>query len=250
MPPDSVLRLTKAHVALVHRDIPDPGPVNYPHLDDKDYAELTRRLIEEMAQDPLHVFAYGSLIWKPAVEFGPGVPATLFGWHRSFCLRLIRFRGTPEQPGLMMALDRGGSCRGLAYPVAGDPGTEIESLLRREMSTKPPTNMPRWVRVATPAGPLRAIAFTGSRSGPFYQAQPAPHDTARILARACGHWGSGADYLLNTVEHLAHHGIRDRNLWRLQKLVAAEIEAAEKQGRLGIEPRNASTAHASAGDPP
>jgi glutathione-specific gamma-glutamylcyclotransferase len=241
MPPGPVLRLTKAHVERVHRDVPDPGPVHYPHLDDDDYAALTASLVAEIGRDPLCVFAYGSLIWKPAVEFGPGTHATLFGWHRSFCLRLIRFRGTPEQPGLMMALDRGGSCRGLAFPVIGDPGVEIDRLLRREMTTKPPTNMPRVVKVATQAGPLRAIAFTASRAGRFYQPQPPMPETARILARACGHWGSGADYLLNTIEHLAPRGIRDRNLWHLQALVAQQIEA-ETQAAEG--PGRTQTSHA------
>jgi cation transport protein ChaC len=250
MPPDAVLRLTKAHVALVHRDIPDPGPVNYPHLGDRDYADLTTGLLRELADAPLRVFAYGSLIWKPAVEFSSGVPATLHGWHRSFCLRLIRFRGTPEQPGLMMALDRGGSCRGLVYGVQGDPSAELEKLLRREMTTKPPTNMPRIVKVATPSGPLRAIAFTASRTGLFYQAQPSLAETAHVLARACGHWGSGADYLLNTVEHLAHHGIRDRNLWRLQELVAAEIEASRKDAPSPLERHGGPRAGMAEGDHP
>lgn len=221
--------LTRAHVERVHRDVPDPGPVAYPHLTEEDYKALAASLVAEMGDDPLRVFAYGSLIWKPAVEFGPGTPATLFGWHRAFCLKLLRFRGTPEQPGLMMALDRGGSCKGLVFPVhAADPLAEVETLLRREMTTKPPTNFPRWVRVMSADGPVRAIAFTASRAGLFYQPQLSPHETAIILAQACGHWGSGADYLLNTVEHLALHGIHDRNLWVLQRLVAEAIDAGER----------------------
>ncbi len=93
------------------------------------------------------------------------------------------------------------------------------------MTNKPPTNVPRWVRATTAAGPARAIAFTVNTRSWAYQPETSPEETARVLARACGHWGSGADYLYNAVHHLGLHGIKDRNLWRLQALVARQIEA-------------------------
>ena len=72
--------------------------------------------------------------------------ATLSGWHRSFCLHIERWRGTRATPGLMMALDRGGSCRGVLYELPDEnPLAQMERLLRREMTNKPPTNMPRWL---------------------------------------------------------------------------------------------------------
>lgn len=220
------LRLTAAHVARVHRDIADAGPPpGIQQMQDEDYAALVAELMAEKLPGPLYVFAYGSLLWKPAVEFGTGVPADVPGWHRSFCLKLVRYRGTAEQPGLMMALDRGGSCRGLVFPVNDvEPEVELHTLLRRETSNKPPTNQPRWLTALTPDGPVRAIGFTVDRKGWAYQTGLSPRETARILARACGHWGSGAEYLFNTVDHLTRLGIRDRNLLALQELVAEEIE--------------------------
>jgi cation transport protein ChaC len=84
--------------------------------------------------------------------------------------------------------------------------------------------MPRWITVETAAGPQPALAFIMNRASPFYTGRLALDEIADILARACGHWGSGAEYLLNTVTHLEAKGIRDRNLWRLQRLVAERIE--------------------------
>ncbi len=214
------------HIARIHREVADAGPPpGVQQLADADYAALSADLLAEKGGGPLLVFAYGSLIWKPSGEYGPGRPATAHGWHRSFCLKVLRFRGTPEAPGLMMALDRGGCCRGLVYPLLGeDEAKAVDLLLRREMTNKPPTNVPRWVRAMTADGPVRAIAFTVNTKSWAYQPEPSPEQTARILASACGHWGTGADYLYNAVHHLGLHGIRDSNLWRLQALVAQHIE--------------------------
>jgi cation transport protein ChaC len=79
--------------------------------------------------------------------------------------------------------------------------------------------------VETKDGPVRAIGFVIDRNGPAYAGKRSDEETAAVLARACGHWGSGAEYLRNTVEKLAEHGIYDRNLWRLQALVAEKIRA-------------------------
>ena len=174
----------------------------------------------------LWLFAYGSLIWKPEIEHVEERIGTARGWHCSFCLRLVRWRGTREQPGLMMALDLGGQCKGMAYRIAG-PSVEAQlgKLFRREMSVKPSTNMPRWVLVETNRGPVRAIAFVANRSGAAYAGGLTREQTADMLSKACGHWGTCAEYLYNTVFHLEQRGIRDRNLWRLQNLVADRIIA-------------------------
>ena len=101
----------------------------------------------------------------------------------------------------------------------------MKKLVRREITVKPPNNIPRWIAVETDQGPVRAIAFVMNRQSRFYMAKLPPEEVADVLARACGHWGSGAEYLHNTVAHLEEHGIRDRNLWRLQALVAEGIQA-------------------------
>lgn len=224
--PKQKMHLTDAHVARVQRLEPDEGP--RPHLqqlNDADYAELAVELVRLRGETPLRIFAYGSLIWKPELEFSKGAVATLPGWHRSFCLHIERWRGTRATPGLMMALDRGGSCRGVLYELPDEnPLAQMERLLRREMTNKPPTNIPRWLAVTVGGEKLCAIAFTASRTSPNYRGSLPADEVAKVLARAAGHWGTGAEYLFNTVSHLEEFGIHDRNLWHVQQLVAAEIE--------------------------
>jgi glutathione-specific gamma-glutamylcyclotransferase len=124
----------------------------------------------------------------------------------------------------MMSLDRGGQCRGMLYrlkDVALD--AQLDQLVRREITIKPPNNLPRWITVETLTGPLQALAFVMNRASPYYVGRLTPDEIAEVLATACGHWGSCAEYLHNTVAHLEEHSIRDRNLWHLQKLVAEKI---------------------------
>ena len=166
-------------------------------------------------------------MWRPACEIDGQETARLNGWHRKFCIRISRWRGTLDNPGLMMALDRGGSCRAVVQRLSAKVLRDrFGQLLRREMTSKEhPTNRPRWVTVETGGGPRRAIAFAVERSSPYYSGSFSPEEIAAILARAVGHWGSGAEYLMNTVQQLENLGIHDRNLWRLQELVAARISA-------------------------
>lgn len=227
MTPPSEMALTAALVARVARIEPDPGPApGIVSLVDADYDELVGALVAHRPPGDLWLFAYGSLIWKPELTFLERRRATVHGWHRSFCLRLTRWRGTRERPGLMMALDRGGRCDGIAYRLpAEDIEGQLHRLLRREMSTKPPTNCARWLAIRTAAGPMRAIGFAARRDGPGYGGPLPDAEVAHILARAAGHWGTGAEYLYQTIVHLEDFGIRDRHLWRLQEMVAKEIAA-------------------------
>lgn len=222
------LSLTAELVARVERMEPDPGPD--PGTSDHTEAEydaVVEALRSEYTPDELWVFAYGSLIWNPEFESLESRSATAGGWHRSFCLKLTRWRGTREQPALMLALDRGGSCKGVAYRLpAKDHFGQIGLLVRRELDANPPTNVPRWISVKTKGGTLRALAFVADPEGRAYAGRLSLERVAHVLARAAGHWGSTAQYLFRTVTMLEQHGIRDRNLWRIQRLVAQEIEAA------------------------
>lgn len=220
------LALTPAHIARVHRDVPDTGPPPGMVLhDDADYAAWVSRIADRAPPGPLRLFAYGSLIWKPEIDHTAETPATAHGWHRRFCLKMIRFRATPDCPGLMMALDRGGSCKGVLYDLpSADLPTTLDRLFRREFTVKPINSMPHWITVRTAQGPATALAFVMNRASPAYARLTLP-DQAEMLARACGHWGSGAEYLLNTVTHLEARGIHDRGLWDLQRLVANRIDA-------------------------
>ena len=221
-------------VARVHRFVPDTGPSpGFAHMQDEDYDRVTESVLHQHpANEDLWLFAYGSLMWRPACEIDGQEMARLRGWHRKFCIRIARYRGTPEVPGLMMALDRGGSCRAVVQRLAAKTARErLGQLIRREVSSKDhPTNRPRWVSVETDSGPRRAIVFAVARTSPYYSGDLSPEQIADVLAKAVGHWGSGAEYLLNTVQQLESLGIHDRNLWRLQRMVADRIASGPRAG--------------------
>lgn len=225
-----ILSLTPAHVALVHREIRDAGPPpGQQSQTDDDYAEwVSRMAARHPAPDrPTQLFAYGSLIWRPEIEHIREQNGVLHGWHRSFCLRQFRFRGTPEAPGLMMSLDRGGDCHGVLFELPReDLETQLDRLFRREFTVKPNTNMPSWVTVETGAGPVPALTIVMNRASPLYAGDMPLEEIADILARSCGHLGTGAEYLLNTVTQLEARGLHDPSLWRLQELVAERIGPA------------------------
>jgi cation transport protein ChaC len=229
------MMLTQELVDFCFRAEDDPGPpADWQGLTDADYTEIADRLTAEIGNDPLWVFAYGSLIWKPGFASIDRKKATAYGWHRSFSLRIERGRGSPSQPGLMMMLSRGGRCDGVIYRVADDDKrAQIEQALRREVSSKDSLTTFRWLPVRIENGEtIRALTFWVGNGSPRIITPLVPlDDVAPVLARACGHRGSCAEYLYNTVVHLAEFGIRDRNLWRLQAMVAREIEAlqAERQ---------------------
>ncbi len=105
-----------------------------------------------------------------------------------------------------------------------DPATQLDRLFRRVFTVKPINSMPRWLTVRTESGPRPALGFVMNRSSPYYAGQLPEGEVARTLAQACGHWGTGAEYLLNTVTQLDARGMRDAGLWRLQALVAEEID--------------------------
>jgi cation transport protein ChaC len=219
------MALTAELVAHCERPEPDPGPdPSRRYFSDAEYEAAAARLIEQAAPGPLWVFAYGSLIWKPAIAASDHRRALAHGWHRAFCLKLTRWRGSPAQPGLMMGLRRGGRCTGMVHRLADDDRQNLlVRLLRREVGNDQHLTGVRWINVDTDRGKLRALAFWAEPIGLENWVDLPPRDVAHILARACGHGGSGAAYLFHTVRHLDELGIRDRNLWRLQHLVADEI---------------------------
>ncbi len=224
------MALTPELVRRVHRIVADPGPSpGFRAMRNADYGALVGRLLAGRKPGAdVWLFAYGSLIWKPACAIDGQESALLRAWHRKFCLRLVRFRGTSQCPGLMMSLDHGGACRGIAQRLpAGEAEECLHQLLRREVSVKPSSHRPIWVRVETATGRRPAIAFAIDRQGPNYAGHHSPEETAAILAGACGHWGSGAEYLMRTVAHLEELGIRDHYLWTLQERVAAIIGAGQ-----------------------
>jgi cation transport protein ChaC len=226
------MRLTHDHVAIVHRGQPINDDVIPPagaiRSTDEDHAATAERLLATgPAGEEIWFFAYGSLIWKPACDFVEIRTGTVRGWHRSFCLGWNTFfRGSPENPGLMLALDRGGACKGVAYRLPPDAiEANLKKLFEREMGWKPSPFPPRWVDVDTGDRRIRALTFCIDRHSGRYVTGLSEPELAAVLARAVGARGSMAEYLLNTITHLEQLGIHDPHLWRLQDMVAAHIEA-------------------------
>jgi cation transport protein ChaC len=225
------MALTEELVRRCERIEPEvPGHPDFLPVTEDDLDHLTRKLAAGKQAGPLWVFAYGSLIWNPEFAFTEFTRAVAHGWHRSFCLELWSWRGTLERPGLMMALDRGGSCHGLAYRLPDDDHeAQIARIVRREIGVKDDLDMARWINVETGAGRVRALVFWAGPTGKGISLKLPLEKVAWTVARACGHAGSNAAYLYNTVRKLEEHGIRDRNLWRLQELVATEIEGLTRR---------------------
>ena len=223
------MRLTQRHVELVVREMADPGFIPLPGYrvaTDEDYDALVAEILAASPEEGLWVFAYGSLLWNPAFDFVDRHLGVAHGWHRDFCLGWDRrFRGSVDRPGLMLALDRGGQCRGAVYRLPPDAlKPNMDRLIRREMSMVPSAFPARWIKVKTDAGTVRALTFAMNRKSGRYVSGLSPEQLASVLATACGFRGSMAEYLLSTVGQLEALGIHDRHLWRLQELVAERIE--------------------------
>jgi cation transport protein ChaC len=185
--------------------------------------QLRRSLACTLAAAPagdIWVFAYGSLIWNPIFPFADRRVATIYGFHRSFCLWSRIGRGTPERPGLVLGLDRGGSCAGLAYRIAAaHVREELMLLWRREMVTG--AYVPSWVKARTPRGAVPAIAFVINHASPAYAGKLAVAEAARCIAGAAGLHGACQEYLLRTLSGLREHGIDDQALQEVEREVVA-----------------------------
>jgi cation transport protein ChaC len=182
-------------------------------------ASLTATLHKRPKGAGWWVFAYGSLLWNPLFPFSESRRVRARGFHRRFCLWSLASRGRPDAPGLVLGLDRGGSCPGVAYrlpaPLAID---ELHLLWRREMVTG--AYDPKWIKLDADGKPLVALAFVIRRDHPQYAGQLPIDEQSRVIATACGAFGSSADYLERTRIALVSHGVVDPYLESLAKGVA------------------------------
>ena len=172
------------------------------------------------------VFAYGSLIWRPGFAHAGQHKALLRGWHRSFCLWSHRYRGTPEQPGLVLGLDRGGACHGVAFRVPGGHAAEVLHYLDdRELPDGSELVYHRRlvpVRLLdAPGHVVPAVTYVVNRGSRNYVPRLAPEHAAAVIALGVGQMGPNRDYLLNTLSHLASLGVRDARLERIAALLPA-----------------------------
>jgi len=222
---DRRIALTPELVARAARVVEDAGPSpGAVYMTDEDYEVAVQETLADAPSGDLWMFGYGSLLWKPGFDFTESRMATVSGWHRTFCFRVARFRGTRDRPGLMLGLDRGGTCKGMVLKVpSAQVETTLHALFRREVMVKPAVNVPRWLTAKSDNGSIRAVGFVVNRESPHYASNLTPGEVADVLASAAGHWGSCAEYLRETVCRLEELGIHDRGLWRLQSLVADRL---------------------------
>jgi glutathione-specific gamma-glutamylcyclotransferase len=184
----------------------------------RDPALMLLPLLQRLeTRQPVWVFGYASLLWRPEFDAAEHQPARVHGWHRALRMRSRVNRGSPDTPGLVFALLPGGSCQGMVYRLRADTA---ESDLRRLWAREMPTGVydPRWLPCRTAAGTVPALSFTLSRRSPNHTGKLADEHLGQILRHARGRYGSTLDYLVQTARELQRRGIRDREVERLVAL--------------------------------
>jgi glutathione-specific gamma-glutamylcyclotransferase len=178
----------------------------------------------ELSKGDLWVFGYGSLIWRPGFEFLERVPARLIGEHRALCVYSFVHRGTPEKPGLVLGLDRGGACRGVAFRVAEQHRAATVAYLRaREQVTSVYREVMRSVWLEN-AGRERvsALAYVVDRGHVQYAGRLSLADQLRHVQQGHGQSGANGEYVLATVKAIEAEGFRDTQLHQLALMLHDE----------------------------
>jgi cation transport protein ChaC len=187
-----------------------------------------------MAGD-LWVFGYGSLIWQPGFDFDSRRLAVLNGYRRAFCMTSIAYRGTPDAPGLVLALDAdpAGSCHGVAYHVTAQSAAATHAYLRERELVSYAYDEARVMIDLDGGGRVEALAYVSNRAHPQYCRLRIEHQ-AEVIARARGPKGPNSDYLLNTVESLEALGLHDAELVALAELVRGRLDRAAMPPEEGL----------------
>jgi glutathione-specific gamma-glutamylcyclotransferase len=201
-------------------------------------------VLSSRANDDLWVFGYGSLMWRPGFDYLERVPARLTGLHRALCVYSFVHRGTPEKPGLVLGLDRGGACRGIAYRVAATHReATIVYLREREQATKVYIEANRRVLLAAsppyPAADVNALVFLVDRSHPQYAGRLDLDRQLHLVRQGHGRSGANRDYVLSTIAEIEAQGCRD-----------AGLHAVAERLKSGHEPHVQPAPHHAAHKPP
>ena len=185
--------------------------------------------IEQSGED-LWVFAYGSLMWRPGFEFLERRSARLVGAHRALCVYSFVHRGTPQRPGLVLGLDRGGNCRGIAYRVAAAKRTAtIDYLRAREQVTKVYREASRAVWLDDdPQQSVHALCYVVDRGHRQYAGRLPLAQQLHYVRQGHGRSGACRDYVLAAVKELQTHGYRDDALRRLAEQIKGVHESASR----------------------
>jgi Uncharacterized protein involved in cation transport len=192
-------------------------------MDEVGRGEIGRTSLAESgaADDDLWVFAYGSLMWRPGFDFAERTLATIRGYHRALCVYSHVHRGTPERPGLVLGLDRGGSCKGVAFRVAGCQAAATIAYLR---SREQVTMVYREIRLQTALADgrvVRALAYAVDRTHLQYAGALALPELERFVAQGIGVSGANPDYVRSTYDHMLQLGIADSTLANLTRRLAS-----------------------------
>src|SRR4051794_31804979 len=175
----------------------------------------------EFSTGDLWVFGYGSLMWRPGFEFIERAPARLIGEHRALCVYSFVHRGTPEKPGLVLGLDRGGACRGVAFRVAEkNSAATIANLREREQVTSVYREVKRSVWLENEARQrVSALVYVVDRGHGQYAGRLRPAEQWRPVLQGPGQSAGHRDCLLATVKAIEAEGFRDQQLRRLAMML-------------------------------
>ena len=200
-----------------------------PVTEEERWESLRTMLADHIPGQSVWVFGYGALMWNPAFHFAEKRSGLVHGYHRSYCMWSPGGRGTPDLPGMMLAMDHGGACRGMAFRIAPDQvDEELDIVWRREMIGR--AYRARWVTVRTDSGTVRALTFVIDRRYIRY-AGKVPRDVqVAHIATASGRVGTCREYLENTVAHLDLLGIGDGPMHDMLERVRA-YDGPAPQGR-------------------
>ena len=218
-----------SHIDFAAATFGPAGAPFYTLTDDEREASLLDTLADWNRDDPVWVFGYGSLIWRPEFEFDAKARGLVYGYHRSLCLWSQVYRGTPEKPGLVLGLEPGGSVHGVAFRIpAAIAHRELRALWARELVTG--SYLPRWLEVRLGSDGaerrirrVKAIGFVMNRTAEGYAGEV---DRSLLLDTVCsasGRNGTCAEYVLSTVQSLAEYDIHDRHLAKLAEEVGVKI---------------------------
>ena len=180
-------------------------------------------MIIRKSQPELWVFAYGSLMWSPGFDFAEQAGGALVGAHRALCIYSFHHRGTIEKPGLVLGLDEGGACRGVAYRVeAARSEATLAYLREREQITAVYLETHKPVSLLDGSGrEIEAVCYVADRKHPQYAGRLSLERQAELVREAAGLSGNNIDYVLNTVRHLEEAGVHDAELAALAARLSA-----------------------------
>jgi glutathione-specific gamma-glutamylcyclotransferase len=186
------------------------------------------RFLNTVPRGDLWIFGYGSLMWAPDFPHAERKSGRVHGYHRALCILSSRYRGTPEKPGLVMGLCRGGSCWGIAFRVRASQARDVlDTLWKREMLNN--VYVPTFVSVTLQATQrVHALAFVADTTHRQFVRELDVAGRARLVAQGIGQRGRCMDYIRNTLEHMRELGVHDPHLARIFH-AALDLSTGKKQ---------------------